>query len=84
MPESFKVAPDCDAIVKLGPPFKLEPKIRGNFRQGQKISISSEVTGQAGEKYNTFRKQEGGSVAPYVKISNAEGEVVTEGKMRFG
>lgn len=70
------------AVLKLGPPFQIKPKVR---RTGSRVSIDFAIMGQAGERYrNSIMLNNRRVPAPKVKIVDEAGSVIASGKFAYG
>ncbi|MBN2489387.1 MAG: hypothetical protein JXQ29_00860, partial [Planctomycetes bacterium] len=70
------------AELELGMPFTLKPVVEGMFWTGQQAQIFSELFGGSGEEYSNVTAR-GRNEIPQVRVLDAEGMEVAEGKMEY-
>ncbi|OHB78683.1 MAG: hypothetical protein A2Z25_11665 [Planctomycetes bacterium RBG_16_55_9] len=70
------------AILRLGPPLIIKPKVRKN---GPMVTIEFDVVGQAGEQYEKFVRRDNRTIAgARLKIVDEAGNVLESGEFRYG
>ena len=79
---TIRVKSNDTTVLKLGPPFRIKPKVRFT---GTKVSIDFNIIGQAGEHYrNSIIQNNKRAPAPKVKIIDRDGSVLARGKFAYG
>jgi hypothetical protein len=69
-------------VLRLGPPFLVEPRIR---RNGSVVSIAFDVVGQAREQYEKSVRKDNRAVAgARIEIIDEAGNILESGKFRYG
>lgn len=78
----IKVRNRQTTLVRLGPPFLIEPTIQ---RSSSNVSIGLSIIGQAGEQYGIRVTKDGRQLAaPDVKIVDEAGKILAAGKFAYG
>lgn len=82
-PTTLRVEADEATPLVVGMPITVEPIVTGNLRRGARVEISHRLVGVGGEVYETLSRAARRD-RPEVKIVDAEGIDVAEGKMEYG
>jgi hypothetical protein len=78
----IKVKNNQTAILRLGPPLKIIPKIQ---KRNSVVEIQYDIVGHAGERYEKFVRKNNRAVArASLKIVDEAGNVLESGKFKFG
>jgi len=79
---TIKVKNGDTAVLELGPPFTIKPKVRN---LGPGVAIDLRILGRAGEQYHNVIMQNGKrTAAPKLEIVDEKGNVLTTGRFEYG
>jgi hypothetical protein len=78
----IKVKNDKTTVIRLGPPFRIRPRVR---KSSSNLSIDFAIIGQAGEQYENFVRKDGRAVTgAKVNIVDETGNALEAGRFRYG
>lgn len=83
LPRPLRVREAEEAPLVLGMPLKVVPTVAGRMAPGGELEVGHEFVGAGGEVYAAISRK-GERQAPSVRIVDAEGIAVAEGKMEYG
>ena len=83
LPKPICIEPDKESAVAFGVPVSVEPLVTGRLKLGGAISVAHRFIGAGGERYSDIAAA-GKREAPSVKLLDAEGIEVAQGKMEYG
>ena len=79
---TIKMKNNETTVIKLGPPFQIEPKVQ---YAGSRIFIDFDIIGKAGEHYNGVVMLNNKRLpAPKVKIIDEAGNLLASGNFEYG